>query len=554
MKREMVTKMTAVILTAALITACGGGGNTTSQTTAGTTAQTTAAAAKTEAGETTAAAAAETTAAEEPGLFNLEGYPIVNEPITLTIGKQSNADQGEYQTLDIVQKIADYTGVNLQWVEYADGTAVSLMFADRDYPDIIIGGSDKQLADAAEAGDLYALDEYMDYAPIWRDYLDENPYIKSAITFPDGHIYSMPVVHDRASYVLRDVWYINGNWLNEVGLDVPTTIDEFYVALKAFKENAGKGTIPSNVEPYYARGVTSQIGGALDLITSYGIRVTAESSYCTVDDDGKVEFNWTNPEIKEPLKFMNKLINEGLMSKDGFTDDRNTGISKEDYEGSYTEYIGYSEGRVPFGPLDSGNGKKPMIRSQTSLIQRNKFAVSKKCEYPEIAMRLVNLLAEDDWVVYNFFGMYDEMDSCVEKRDDGTYYVKDKSNDRDHHYKTLENNIAELMSRELADKITYKEDYEDYEREEASKMYGDHIIPTTNLFPPFVYSDENRDRISELAGDIKSCVNQTINGWVLNGGIDEGWDAFIEQLDAYGLEEYLELLQEEYDRFKVNMQ
>lgn len=549
MKREMVTKMTAVILTAALLVACGNSGNTPSGTTAGTTA-----ASKTESGGATTAASAETAAAEEPGLFNLEGYPIVNEPVTLTIGITANPEAGEFQTFDIVQKIADYTGVNLQWVEYADATALSLMFADRDYPDIIIGGSDKQLMDAAEAGDLYALDEYMDYAPIWRDYLNENPTVKASITFPDGHIYSMPVVHDRTSYVLRDVWYINGTWLDEVGLEVPTTIDEFYEAMKAFKENAGKGSIPANVEPYYARGIINHIGGALDLITSYGLKVTCEGPYCTIDDNGNVEFNWTNPEIKEPIKFIHKLVEEGLMSKDGFTDDRNTGISKEDYEGSYTEYIGYSEGRVPFGPLDSGNGKKPLIRSQLSRLQRNKYAVSKKCEQPEIAMRLVNLLAEDDWVIYNFFGMYDEMDSCVEKNEDGTYFVKDKSNDREHHYKTLENNIAELMSRELADRITYAEGFEDYERDAASKMYGDHIMPIDSIFPTFIYSEENNDRISELGNDIKNYVKQTVNGWGLNGGIDEEWDAYIQQLNAYGLEEYLTLLQEEYDRFKANME
>ncbi len=550
MKKTMVTKAMAVLLTAAMITACGG--NAASTPTSGSTTATTAAA-KTETTETTAAAAS-SAAEEEGGLFNREGYPIVNEPITLTIGYVANPEAGEWATTDYVKRLEEYSGIDLEFIEYADGTALSLMFADRDYPDMIMGcGSDKQIADAAEAGDVYALEEYFEYAPNWVDFLEKNPGRKASITFPDGHIYSLPCIDERADYEMRDVWYINGAWLDELGMEIPTTVDEFYEAMKAFKENAGKGTIPSNVEPYYARGITQNIGGALDLIASYGLRVTGESTYATIDDNGNVEFNFANPEIKEPLLFIHKLVEEGLMSKDGFTDDRNTGISKESYEGSYSEYVGYSEGRVAFGPLDSGNGKKPISRSQTSPIQRNKFTMFKTCQYPEVVMRLMNLIADEEWTVYDFFGAYDELDSCVEKRDDGTYYVKDKSNDRDHHYRTLENNIPSLMSKERADKLVFAESFENYERAMAAAAYDEWMMPNENLFPSFVYSDENRDRISELQGDIKPFIQQTLNGWALNGGIEEGWDAYIDQLNVLGLEEYLTLLQEEYDRFKANM-
>ncbi len=554
MRKHAGMKATAVLLSAAMLVACGGGQGSTAGTTAAGS-ETTAAGS-----ETTAipdSGSSTTAAAEAAGFFNEEGYPIVNEPFTLTIGYTADAGQGDWSTMDWWQRLAEESGITIEFVEYADGNAVSLMYASRDYPDIAIhAGSDKQIADAAEAGDVYNLEEYLDYAPNWKEYLDANPLVKASITFPDGHIHSLPAIQDRILYEMRDMWMINGKWLDELGLEVPTTIDEFYEVLKAIKANAGKGSIPENVIPYYVRGITNNIGGALDLINTYGIRVMAESSFATIDDNGKVEFNYANPDIKEPMEFIHKLVDEGLISKDGFTDDRpqaqaKSSSTKEPIVACYSEYAGGGNGEVALMPLDSGNGKTPVFRAQTSTLMRNRYTVFKTCEHPEIAMRFANMIAEEDWTVYNFFG---EFDTYVDKNDDGTYFVKDRSDLGQLFNYSPQNWAPELMTRELSERIIYAEGHVDYGRNEAANQYSEWMIPKKNLYPTFVYSDEKRDRISELAGDITPYISSTLSSWALEGGIEEGWDAYIAQLNSLGLEEYLDLLQQEYDRFLSNAQ
>ena len=554
MRKHAGMKATAVLLSAAMLVACGGGQGSTAGTTAAGS-ETTAAGS-----ETTAipdSGSSTTAAAEAAGFFNEEGYPIVNEPFTLTIGYTADAGQGDWSTMDWWQRLAEESGITIEFVEYADGNAVSLMYASRDYPDIAIhAGSDKQIADAAEAGDVYNLEEYLDYAPNWKEYLDANPLVKASITFPDGHIHSLPAIQDRILYEMRDMWMINGKWLDELGLEVPTTIDEFYEVLKAIKANAGKGSIPENVIPYYVRGITNNIGGALDLINTYGIRVMAESSFATIDDNGKVEFNYANPDIKEPMEFIHKLVDEGLISKDGFTDDRpqaqaKRSSTKEPIVACYSEYAGGGNGEVALMPLDSGNGKTPVFRAQTSTLMRNRYTVFKTCEHPEIAMRFANMIAEEDWTVYNFFG---EFDTYVDKNDDGTYFVKDRSDLGQLFNYSPQNWAPELMTRELSERIIYAEGHVDYGRNEAANQYSEWMIPKKNLYPTFVYSDEKRDRISELAGDITPYISSTLSSWALEGGIEEGWDAYIAQLNSLGLEEYLDLLQQEYDRFLSNAQ
>ena len=232
---------------------------------------------------------------------NPEGLPIAAEPITLTVGvsASSSSFQGEWASLDWIKQIQEVSGIVTGAVSYLSGSAQELV--SRDYPDISFNvGSDKQILDAAMGGDIYALDELIDsYAPTWKAYLEKDDYARKVVTMSDGHIYSLPIVRDEPSNGgLRDQWLIQKTWLDELNLQVPTTTDEFYEVLKAFKENAGTGSIPQDVIPYYTYGILNNVGGALDIINSYGVRVANERYMVTVDDSGKVEFNYANEAIK----------------------------------------------------------------------------------------------------------------------------------------------------------------------------------------------------------------------------------------------------------------
>ena len=75
----------------------------------------------------------------------------------------------------------------------------------------------------------------------------------------DGKIWSLPKVAETGiNLKMRDEWMINVKWLDELGLDMPTNTDEFYEVLKAFKDNAGKGSIPENVIPWACLLYTSR--------------------------------------------------------------------------------------------------------------------------------------------------------------------------------------------------------------------------------------------------------------------------------------------------------
>ena len=540
--RKSMTGAAAVITALAVLAGCG--------------------APKTDSGQTNTYVAPEETNGVVNGT-NLEGLPIAAEPITLTVGvsASSSSFQGAWEDLDWIKQLQEVSGITLEFRVYNSDEDKNLMFTSRDYPDISFNvGTDKQIQDAALGGDIYQLDELIQtYAPNWSSFLSENDYARKVVTLSDGHIYSLPIVRDEPSNGgLRDQWLIQTTWLNELNLDIPQTTDEFYETLKAFKEHAGEGSIPKDVIPYYIYGITNNVGGALDVINSFGVEVAGERYLSTVDNNGKVVFNFANEDIKEPLLYLRKLFQEGLIPGECLTDDWDTYITKTRSTpavvGSYHSYQNpdvTNESITAMGPLDSGNGKSPLIRSQTNHVLRNHFTIYKNCKYPEAAMRLANLIADPDWSIQAMYGMYG--DTYLQKNEDGSIVMLPYEADAQGADSAPMNRVPFLLTSDMFEKFSYAEGSAQKQRDDAIKnQYDGYIIPTSNLYPNVIFSTEQTDRLAELSTDINDYINTTISTWMLEGGIEEGWDAYIEQLNKLGLEEYISILQEALDTFNAN--
>lgn len=540
--RKSMTGAAAVITALAVLAGCG--------------------APKTDSGQTNTYVAPEETNGVVNGT-NLEGLPIAAEPITLTVGvsASSSSFQGAWEDLDWIKQLQEVSGITLEFRVYNSDEDKNLMFTSRDYPDISFNvGTDKQIQDAALGGDIYQLDELIQtYAPNWSSFLSENDYARKVVTLSDGHIYSLPIVRDEPSNGgLRDQWLIQTTWLNELNLDIPQTTDEFYETLKAFKEHAGEGSIPKDVIPYYIYGITNNVGGALDVINSFGVEVAGERYLSTVDNNGKVVFNFANEDIKEPLLYLRKLFQEGLIPGECLTDDWDTYITKTRSTpavvGSYHSYQNpdvTNESITAMGPLDSGNGKSPLIRSQTNHVLRKHFTIYKNCKYPEAAMRLANLIADPDWSIQAMYGMYG--DTYLQKNEDGSIVMLPYEADAQGADSAPMNRVPFLLTSDMFEKFSYAEGSAQKQRDDAIKnQYDGYIIPTSNLYPNVIFSTEQTDRLAELSTDINDYINTTLSTWMLEGGIEEGWDAYIEQLNKLGLEEYISILQEALDTFNAN--
>ncbi|NMO96831.1 extracellular solute-binding protein [Paenibacillus lemnae] len=110
----------------------------------------------------------------------------------------------------------------------------------------------------------------------------------------DGKKYAIPETGSGVS--IGEELIIRQDWLDELGLSVPTNADELYNVLKTIKEK--KNVIPLT-------GSKDSIYG--DIATTFGVLTDWK------EVDGKLVHKAEQPEMKEFLGYMNKLYAEGLL-------------------------------------------------------------------------------------------------------------------------------------------------------------------------------------------------------------------------------------------------
>lgn len=123
----------------------------------------------TQSGSTPASGAQSASAAGDSNV-NAEGFPIVNEPITLRGMVALNANVKDWNEHPALKRMEELTGIHIEWECVPDAGFTekrNLAFASDDLPDIILRAkiSPQEEMKYAANGQLVALDEYLDYAP-----------------------------------------------------------------------------------------------------------------------------------------------------------------------------------------------------------------------------------------------------------------------------------------------------------------------------------------------------------------------------------------------------
>lgn len=493
-----------------------------------------------------------------------EEGPVESEsPGEITIDILFPPNSGLRPSMD-TSKVWDYiyeeTGIRFNLIINQSAEQKDLMFASRDYPDMManVGASLLQLNTAAEAGDLVMLDPLLEqYAPTWVKFLEENPIVKNSLKLADGHIYTLPYCnHDPYDRELRDQWLYIYTWLDEIGKEVPKTTEEFKEVLLAIKEAAGTGTIPADVIPYYYL-FDSYVGGQFDVYGSFGLVVTS-ADYLAVQEDGTVVCQAVNPDIKEPLKYLRELYELGLTPPECFTDDWNTYLSKISSNppivfsyGSFANRL--PEVTYPMAPLDSGNGKAPVMRRQAySTNPTHTTAIFSTCEYPEEIAKFFEWSTEYENAMTLCYGIKGVV---WDVNEDGKMFLnfwesnQQMMNEKSE-YVGFNNSWFVMLPRELYTDHFYNKNVEIVGTREwgFENIYRNYLPHKNSVYLSGTLDTEKTAMMDQYATDLNSYRKLTFANWITGeGNIDTEWDAYVEQMYALGLEEWLKLKQEAYD-------
>lgn len=197
---------------------------------------------------------------------------------------------------------------------------ISLMAASGEMPDIVLYMIDPpslQLYNQmADAGMLLDIEPYLENSPNLTKYFTKT--MLDAFRNPkDGKLYVLPgftinpELKDELTIAVNEVLMVRQDWLNELKLEVPTTPDELYEVLKAFKAMPAVDGKP--VVPYLPLHLGEQISGQIGGM--FGIH-----RYRTAHDDNEkkmIDYHET-PDYVEYLKYASKLFREGLIDPESY--------------------------------------------------------------------------------------------------------------------------------------------------------------------------------------------------------------------------------------------
>ena len=501
-----------------------------------------------------------TEAPAENGGFHETGMPIVDEPLKLTVLTTRWGNMGDsFKDNEFLTQLAKDSNVEIEWqVQSLNDWSEQkgILLASGELPDIIFGFQTFNDADIINNLDYFLpLDDLIDqYMPNYKAALEAMPELKKVTTFPDGKMYSFGKNLPKRPVSCNQP-IINKKWLDNLGLSVPTTVDELYTVLKAFKDQDANG----NGDPNDEIPISGSKGVSMDLLNPFGI--TDINGYkMIVDTDGSLTYYPTSAQYKEGIKWLNKLYSEGIIDQEAFTQDdtmlsakrQDPNVARVGLEYAWTPDSNFgiwsSEYEV-IAPITGRDGKAYTggDPNGVSSIMRNEAMITSFCKNPEAAARWIDQFYTGEASIQNFWG---GIGTVITKNADGTYELNNPpegtSADAWYWDSSLRDFGPKFVSKDFQDKIKLSPTSGDGLKVELSKM-GESTVTTP--YPSVMFTNEENEERPTLTADIDKYVESTRAQWITEGGIDEGWDAYVEQLNAMGLERLIQIYTDAYARY-----
>jgi len=220
-------------------------------------------------------------------------------------------DTAPEENNDIQQSIEYLTGfeMDITWVpvdSYGDRLSI-VMASGEDMPEVLVipGGDYRSgtITSGVNTGAFWNLDPFLDEFP----YLAQmNPDVRMNASF-NGYTYGL----FRARDLVRQAIIIRRDWLDNLGMSNPTTIDELTEVLFAFRDNDPDG---NGIDDTYGLIVPNFLG-TFDLVQL----MFGAPNGTKIDVDGNVVFDFMTEEYMQALEWLRMLHAEGIMNSDFIT-------------------------------------------------------------------------------------------------------------------------------------------------------------------------------------------------------------------------------------------
>lgn len=489
--------------------------------------------------------------------FNEEGYPIVDELITLTMMGQSSPLQPSWGEMGFFKVMNEMTNIEFNFKTSTSDQfkqQKQLAFTSMELPDLFFGGmfTAAEEVDYGSQGLLIPLEGLIeDYAPNLQKVMEQFPDLKASITAPDGHIYTLPAV-DNLSHSMTPLMWMNSYWLDNLGLERPTTTEELYDLLQAFKDGDANQNGEADEVPLTASSVAEL---RWSLLPAFGINQTDG----ILEDNGEVKYAFIQDGYKEYLKYLNRLYEDGLLDQQIFSHTWEQYVAKgaADQAGVFPTWpivmVGFSDvteaAKYPLLPaLTSEFSPEPVV-TQFSEIKRGRFAITSANEHPEATMRWIDYMYSPEGSILARLGV--EGKNWEWTDGEGSYWrllAPEGMN-------TTQANAQDAPGAGTA--VPMVIDKEFFLKEDNPTIHTiagwveEEYLPHAEVpFPQVYLTLDEQQEVNTLKPDLDSYLQQMEAKFVSGeASIDDEWDKYVDTMKSLGAEKIAEINQAAYDRW-----
>ncbi|WP_405113258.1 hypothetical protein MHH28_06675 [Paenibacillus sp. FSL K6-1217] len=502
------------------------------------------------------------------------GRPVI------TVAVQANPNVEDYETNHYTKLVEDAMNVDLKFLELPSQaeealTKLSLMVSSgAELPDVVnIYLNESTVFDYAAKGVFVPQDDYLNDPELAVNFnkIPEKEFVRSSMKLPDGKVYALPRYSPQKWNEGSNRAWINNEWLEKLKLEMPKTTDDLYNVLKAFVEQDPNGNGKKD-EVGFVGSLNGWSQNPRIYLMNAFIYADPGKSYMNVKD-GRIFPAFTQPEWKEGLEFMNKLVKDGLFSPLSFTQDETQMKALINVPGGMAGVVtagSYST----FGPeLDNKMTLLPPVKGPSGLsatpyspsLPTQLWFITKDAKDPELAFKVGDYMlnpelsivsrygekgvdwSDDPAVVAEYVGPFEELEgvpAAVAELNPSIWNNPQNKhwNDANPAYRSLE--LGKTVSNLKKDADDVLPNWRPAFEEGYVPAFPEEVIVKLSYLP------EELKQIANSKTAIDNYVNESAVAFITGNRPLSQWDDYIAELNKMGIAQYLEVAQAAYDRSK----
>ena len=500
-------------------------------------------------------------------LLSVASVSLAEEPATFSVlvVRWTETWGEDFENTAFLKEIGEKTGVNIEWTMIPNGSwseqkATLIATGLSSMPDAFFGSISLTDGDIIPNIDFFVeLTPYItpEIMPNLCAIFGKDPAMKALCTDADGKIYSLPKKLPMRPATANEM-YINQAWLDELGLPMPTTYTELADTLVAFSQ-MGDGR--------YGYIASSTLDFDLNnLLLPFGVQGSRTWNLMGMNANNEPYFIPMSDNYKEAVKWMHDLYARGAIDPEHFTQSADmvrakiqnteqgpkTGITfgwtaDSELLGNATDYV--------VVPAVAGPDGNHYVESDPTFLNygKNEFVITKNCSDPAKLLTWADQFYTDEGSLQTYYGSIG--DGKIKANDDGTYEVLIPDADSGINLDTscwtysFRDHGPKYMSEEFESKVILPTTEGDGVKLADDAVNREYVRDT---FPVVSYTADELDTIAFMSPDVNSYCRQQYAKWVTNGGVDEEWDGYIEQLNRMGVEQLVQVYLDAYERYTAN--